>query len=96
MLFSPVEIEETVKNLPEKIHIVSKKILSESMQNINLQGFSEFQSGDISDFDEESIFKSLIRAKLPGVENPDELETAFDTYLPLFKEISGEVENENN
>ena len=90
------EIEETVKNLPEKIHIVSKKILSESMQNINLQGFSEFQSGDISDFDEESIFKSLIRAKLPGVENPDELETAFDIYLPLFKEISGEVENENN
>ena len=90
------EIEETVKNLPEKIHIVSQKILSESMQNINLQGFSEFQSGDISDFDEESIFKSLIRAKLPGVENPDELETAFDIYLPLFKEISGEVENENN
>lgn len=90
-----IELEEVIKNLPPKIHIASYKIYTDFQEKLNLQQLSEIQT-DFVDFDEETIFKSLILSKLKLNEDSEEGKEAVKNFLPQFLKILGEVEIENN
>lgn len=91
-----IELEDSIKNLPENIHIANIKVYSENAKKIDFEGFSEIEIGEIKNIDEKTLFTNLILSKLNLQKDSVEAEEALKTCLPLFMEIMGEVEIENS
>lgn len=84
------ELIEEIKNLPEKIKIISwkRKEKKENVEKIN----DIVDVDDVLEFSDEEIFKSLILSKENLKEDSPEGKKVLEKFMPLFMKIANDVD----
>lgn len=85
-----VELNEEIKNLPEKIKIVSWKRKEKKANTEKINDLVDID--DVLEFSDEEIFKSLILTKENLDENSPEGKKVLEKFLPLFLKIANDVD----
>lgn len=84
-------LSEAIASLPEKVHVVSWKVLDFKISDALSEDFQGLESGEVKNLDDEAIFRHLILSKLGLTEDSEEGKSALEKFLPLFMQISQEV-----
>ena len=83
-------LEDTIRALPQNYHVASWKVQdAEKFFSENSEGF---ESTELKNLDEETVFRQLILAKSGLSAESEEGKAALEKFLPLFMQIAGEQE----
>lgn len=79
------QLEELIANLPQNVNVVSWKV--KTSEDVLKYGMPDVGMAELKTFNEEEIFKLLVKAKSPNL-NDQEIDSKIERLLPLFMEIA--------
>ena len=79
------QVEDLIAELPRNVNVVSWKV--KTSEDVLKYGLPEVGMDELKSFNEEEIFKLLVKAKSPNMSEP-EIDSRIERLLPLFMEIA--------
>lgn len=79
------QVEDLIAELPQNVNVVSWKV--KTSEDVLKYGLPEVGMDELKSFNEEEIFKLLVKSKSPNMSGP-EIDSRIERLLPLFMEIA--------